>query len=103
MGMRSAETERRWGALSFYDRFEHVVVLILTGLIAIVIVAAVWNLALDPTGGRIRFRTDSSMVAVKLEWPRPPGMRNMHAFGQSGVDLYVGDAYWSIARGWPLK
>lgn len=46
MGMRSAETERRWGALSFYDRFEHVVVLILTGLIAIVIVAAVWNLAL---------------------------------------------------------
>ncbi len=44
--MKSVETERRWGALSFYDRFEHVVVLILTGLIAIVIVAAVWNLAL---------------------------------------------------------
>ena len=58
---------------------------------------AVWNLALDPTGGRIRFRTDSSTVAVKLEWPRPPGMRNMHAFGQSGVDLYVGDTYWSTA------
>ena len=46
MGMKSVETERRWSALSFYDRFEHVVVLILTGLIAIVIVAAVWNLAL---------------------------------------------------------
>jgi lysophospholipase L1-like esterase len=59
--------------------------------------AAVWNLALDPTGGRIRFRTDSTTVAVKLEWPRPPGMRNMHAFGQSGVDLYVGDTYWSTA------
>jgi lysophospholipase L1-like esterase len=59
--------------------------------------APVWNLALDPTGGRIRFRTDSSTVAVKLEWPRPPGMRNMHAFGQSGVDLYVGDTYWSTA------
>jgi hypothetical protein len=58
---------------------------------------AVWNLSLDPTGGRIRFRTDSSTVAVKLEWPRPPGMRNMHAFGQSGVDLYVGDTYWSTA------
>jgi lysophospholipase L1-like esterase len=58
---------------------------------------AVWNLALDPTGGRIRFRTNSSTVAVKLEWPRPPGMRNMHAFGQSGVDLYVGDTYWSTA------
>jgi len=58
---------------------------------------AVWNLALDPTGGRIRFRTDSPTVAVKLEWPRPPGMRNMHAFGQSGVDLYAGDAYWGTA------
>jgi len=58
---------------------------------------AVWNLSLDPTGGRIRFRTDSSTVAIRLEWPRPPGMRNMHAFGQSGVDLYVRDAYWGTA------
>jgi hypothetical protein len=57
----------------------------------------VWNLALDPTGGRIRFRTDSSTVALRLEWPHPPAMRNMHAFGQSGVDLYVGNAYWGTA------
>jgi lysophospholipase L1-like esterase len=58
---------------------------------------AVWNLALDPTGARIRFRTDSPSVAIQLEWPRPPGMRNMHAFGQSGVDLYVRDTYWGTA------
>jgi lysophospholipase L1-like esterase len=58
---------------------------------------AVWNLSLDPTGGRIRFRTDSSTIAIKLEWPRPPNMRNMHAFGQSGVDLYVRDTYWGTA------
>src|SRR3954451_23647988 len=58
---------------------------------------AVWNLALDSTGGRIRFRTDSSTVALRLEWPHPPGMRNMHAFGQSGVDLYVRDTYWGTA------
>ena len=32
--------------LSLYQRFEYVVVLILTGLIAIVVVAAVWNLTL---------------------------------------------------------
>src|SRR5580765_229656 len=57
----------------------------------------VWNLSLDPTGGRIRFRTDSPTVAVRLEWPHPPGMRNMHAFGQSGVDLYVRDTYWGTA------
>lgn len=57
----------------------------------------VWDLSLDPTGGRIRFRTDSSTVALRLEWPHPPGMRNMHAFGQSGVDLYVRDRYWGTA------
>jgi GDSL-like Lipase/Acylhydrolase family/N-terminus of Esterase_SGNH_hydro-type len=57
----------------------------------------VWNLALDPTGGRIRFRTDSSTVALRLEWPHPPGMRNMHSFGQSGVDLYVRNTYWGTA------
>jgi len=58
---------------------------------------AVWNLSLDSTGGRIRFRTDSSTVALRLEWPHPPGMRNMHSFGQSGVDLYVGNAYRGTA------
>ncbi len=57
----------------------------------------VWDLAHDPSGGRIRFRTDSSSVALRLEWPHPPGMRNMHSFGQSGVDLYVGDTYWNTA------
>jgi uncharacterized membrane protein (DUF373 family) len=36
----------RWLDLTVYERFEHVVVLVLTGLIAIVIVAAVWNLAI---------------------------------------------------------
>jgi len=36
----------RWGFLSLYQKFEHVVVLILTALIAIVIVFAVWNLTL---------------------------------------------------------
>jgi lysophospholipase L1-like esterase len=57
----------------------------------------VWNLALSPAGGRIRFRTDSSTVALRLEWPHPPGMRNMHFFGQSGVDLYVRNTYWGTA------
>lgn len=32
--------------VSLYERFEHVVILILTGLIAIIIVLAVWNLTL---------------------------------------------------------
>jgi len=54
---------------------------------------AVWDLGKSPSGGRIRFRTDSGSLAVRLEYPRPPGMRNMHAFGQTGVDLYLDGEY----------
>jgi hypothetical protein len=58
---------------------------------------AVWNLGLQPSGGRIRFRTDSTRLAVKLEWPSAPNMTNMHAFGQTGVDLYLDGVYHSTA------
>jgi uncharacterized membrane protein (DUF373 family) len=34
----------RWLSLGLYQRFEHAVILVLTGLIAIVIVTAVWSL-----------------------------------------------------------
>src|SRR4029077_105434 len=40
------EAQRRFGLLSFYDKFEHIVILILTALIAVFIVFAIWNLAL---------------------------------------------------------
>lgn len=42
--LRQAKAEFR--LLSLYQRFEHVVILILTGLISIVVIAAVWNLIL---------------------------------------------------------
>ena len=32
--------------LSLYQRFEHIVVLILTALIAVIVVAAIWNMNL---------------------------------------------------------
>lgn len=35
---------RRWEPLPVYEKFEHACVLILTGLIAIVVIAALWNL-----------------------------------------------------------
>jgi uncharacterized membrane protein (DUF373 family) len=38
--------QTRWELLTLYQRVEHGVILLLTGLIAIVIVFAVWNLAL---------------------------------------------------------
>jgi len=40
------ETGRmRWRGLNFYQKFEHAIVLVLVGLIAVVVVAAVWSLA----------------------------------------------------------
>jgi uncharacterized membrane protein (DUF373 family) len=41
-----AAARAQWRLLTFYERFEQVVVLVLTTLIAIVVAAAVWNLAL---------------------------------------------------------
>jgi hypothetical protein len=57
----------------------------------------VWGLGQSPSGGRIRFRTDSGRIAIRLEYPSPPNGRNMHAFGQTGVDLYVDGAYRGTA------
>lgn len=57
----------------------------------------VWELAQSPSGGRIRFTTDSTRLSIRLEYPSPPGMRNMHAFGQTGVDLYLDGTYRGTA------
>jgi type 1 glutamine amidotransferase len=57
----------------------------------------VWSLGESPSGGRIRFRTDSNRLAIRLEYPSPPNMANMHAFGQTGVDLYIDGIYRSTA------
>jgi len=53
----------------------------------------VWSLAQCPSGARIRFRTDSSILSIRLEYSSAPNMANMHAFGQTGVDAYVDGAY----------
>jgi uncharacterized membrane protein (DUF373 family) len=43
---RLSSVRQQFKPLSLYERFEQVIVLILTALIAIVVVAAVWNLVL---------------------------------------------------------
>ncbi|MBK5290423.1 MAG: SGNH/GDSL hydrolase family protein [Acidobacteriia bacterium] len=57
----------------------------------------VWSLSQSPSGGRIRFRSDSTTLAIRLEYPSPPNMANMHAFGQTGVDLYLDGVYCRTA------
>jgi uncharacterized membrane protein (DUF373 family) len=41
-----AEARRRFDLLSFYEKFEQIVIFILTALIAVFVIFAVWNLAL---------------------------------------------------------
>jgi len=47
------EARAQWGLMSIYQKFEHAVILILTGLIAIVVALAVWNLTLNVVLGII--------------------------------------------------
>ena len=53
----------------------------------------VWSLAQQTSGGRIRFRSDCTTLAIRLEYPDLSRMQNMHTFGQSGVDLYIDGHY----------
>ena len=46
-------TTAQFKVLSLYQRFEHAVILILTALIAIVVVVAVWNLILKVVVGLV--------------------------------------------------
>lgn len=60
---------------------------------------AVWDLAQHPSGGRIRFRTDSTTVGLVAENPRFSNMHHMPSVGENGFDLYVGGDY--VGSAWP--
>ena len=57
----------------------------------------VWALAQNPSGGRIRFRTDSGVVGIAAKNPDASSMHHMTKIGQSGFDLYVGNDYLGSA------
>ncbi len=61
----------------------------------------VWSLAQQPSGGRIRFKTDSTKVAIRAQNPDTSGMHHMTTIGQSGFDIYVNGEYMGSA--WPDK
>lgn len=60
---------------------------------------AVWDLAQHPSGGRIRFRTDSTRLGIVAQNPDTSTMHHMTTVGQSGMDLYVDGEYRGSA--WP--
>jgi hypothetical protein len=59
----------------------------------------VWDLAQDPSGARIRFRTDSTTVGLVAANPSFSNMHHMASVGENGFDLYVGRDYAGSA--WP--
>jgi hypothetical protein len=59
----------------------------------------VWDLAQDPSGGRIRFRSDSSTIGLVAENPHFSNMHHMASVGENGFDLYVGREY--LGSAWP--
>ncbi len=61
--------------------------------------ADVWGLAQQPSGGRLRFRTDSTRLHLRAENPGVSRMHHMTTVGQSGLDLYVDGEYRGSA--WP--
>jgi hypothetical protein len=53
----------------------------------------VWQLSQSPSGGRIRVRSNCTLLAIRLQYPHKGNMKNMHVFGQCGIDLYVDQTY----------
>ncbi len=52
---------------------------------------AVDSLALCCSGGQLRFRTNSTRVAIDVEFAYSPTMDHMTATGQNGFDCYTGE------------
>ncbi|TQF77536.1 protein PsiE [Elioraea sp. Yellowstone] len=102
----------KWNALSFYEKFEQVVVLVLTGVIAVVIVSALWHLILrvalglvlvdvfDPTDPII-FQTVFGAiftVIIALEFKRSLLVVAERRFGVVQVRVVVLIAMLAIVR-----
>ena len=47
------DAKARFKLLSLYQRFEHIVIIFITALIAIIVIAAVWNLSLKILFGQV--------------------------------------------------
>ncbi len=54
----------------------------------------VWRLAQSPSGGRIRFATDSTELGLRAHFPGFSQMNNMPRIGQLAIDVWVDGEYW---------
>jgi len=59
----------------------------------------IWNLGEQPSGGRVRFATDSSSLTIRASYNHlfiP--MENMCRIGQTGLACYIDDAFARVAH-----
>jgi len=54
----------------------------------------VWRIGTYPSGGRIRFASDTAALAVRARWETPGNMHNMCAIGRMGIDLFMDGKAW---------
>ena len=59
-----AEARVRWNLLTFYQKFEHAVILLLSALIALIIALAVWNLMVKVLASIVDANFDPTDYAV---------------------------------------
>lgn len=101
-----------WRRLDLYEKFEHAVILVLTGLIALIIVAALWNLFLrvmalaarpdlldptDPTVFQIVFGAIFTVI-IALEFKRSLLVAAERRFGVVQVRVVVLIAMLAVVR-----
>jgi len=54
----------------------------------------VWRIGTYPSGGRIRFASDTAALAVRARHDTLGSMHNMCAIGRTGIDLFVDRKAW---------
>jgi uncharacterized membrane protein (DUF373 family) len=107
------EARTRWTIMTFYERFEHVIILFLTALISLVAVSATWNLAVnvfrslfidddmfDPTDYEV-FQTVFGMiftVIIALEFKRSILLVGERRFGIVQVRAVILIAMLAVVR-----
>ena len=73
---------QRWRRLTVYLRFEHAVVLILTAVISVIIVAAIWKLAVKVLDSLVLSNSfDLTVSGAATDGPTPNGSVTVNGKG----------------------
>ena len=54
----------------------------------------IWELAEMPSGGRIRFTSDTTSLAIRVSYPSIGSTHNMCGIGKMGIACYIDGNFW---------